>query len=82
MTGKYYRDFGNYTSTTMYIELKRDKTFETDGTAPGLRREGTFEISDSTITFTQDLFFSDGVETSSGTINGKTLTIDGVTYTK
>ena len=82
VTGKYYRDFGNYTSTSMYIELKKDQTFETDGTAPGLRMEGTYKISGSAISFTQDLFFSDGVETSSGTINGKTITIDGAAYIK
>ena len=81
-TGKYYRDFGNYTSTTMYIELKNDKTYATDGTSSVLRMEGTYEINSSDIAFTHDLFFSDDKETVSGTINGKTLTIDGVKYVK
>ena len=80
--GTYYRDFGNYISTTMYIELKKDKTYETDGSSSILRMEGTYEINGDVITFTQDLHFSDGKQTLSGTINGKTLTIDGVKYIK
>ena len=85
--GTYYREFGDYTSTTMYNELKRDMTLHTDGTAPGIISEGMYEINDSVITFVYinplpDTFGGEGEERVSGTINGKTLTLNGVTYKK
>ena len=88
LTGKYCRDFGNYTSSTMYIELKNNKTFETDGTAPGLFLKGTYEISGSNITFTSqiDSVLATALGTSeiivTGTISGGKIKIEGVTYVK
>ena len=87
VSGKYYRDFGNYTSTTMYIELKRDMTYQTDGTAPGIISEGTYEVNGSIIAFyfinpLPDIFGGGGEEKVSGTITGNTITIEGATYKK
>ena len=87
VTGTYYRDFGSYTSSTMYIDLKKDKTYQTDGTAPGLASKGTYETSGTNITFTFENPFnllsqSDTEDTLTGTITGGTLTIEGATYKK
>ena len=89
-TGKYYRDFGGYISTTMYIELKKDKTYETDGTDPNLFTQGTYEISGSDITFAYELDsvladfmgYSDPTLTTTGTISGDAITVEGITYRK
>jgi len=86
VNGKYYREFGNYTSTTMYIELKNDRTFQTDGSDPNLSMEGTYEINGSDITFTfmrissQDPFGAE--DTYAGTISGRTLKVGDITYIK
>jgi hypothetical protein len=87
-TGKYSRDFGNYISTTMYIDLKNDNTYETDGTAPGLFSKGTYEINGSEITFTYELdsalslLLGYSEKTVIGTISDRRLTVEGATYVK
>ena len=89
-TGKYCRDFGGYILTSAYIELKNDKTYETDGTDPNLFSQGTYEISGSDITFTHELDsdlafffgFSDTTLTTTGKISGGVITVEGITYRK
>jgi len=84
VVGRYYRDFGNYTSTTIYIELKSDRTFLTDGSNPNLLREGTYEINGSVITFTftntmlLEMFDLD--DTFVGTISDGAITIGRAIY--
>ncbi|MCL2367045.1 MAG: hypothetical protein FWC75_08415 [Oscillospiraceae bacterium] len=84
VVGRYYRDFGGHTSTTMFIELKRDNTFITDGSDPNLLTEGTYEIDGSVITFTftntviLEMFNLD--DTVVGTIADGAITVGRVTY--
>ena len=86
VTGKYYRDFGDYTSSTMYIDLKRDMTYESDGTAPGVWSQGTYEIDGSIITFIGESAWLDVLENAdgiaTGSIGNRTITIDGAIYRK
>jgi len=80
--GKYYREFNDYISTTMYIELKSNMSFETDGTVPGIPSKGTYKIDGSVITFTFNNVFSGAEETATATISNNKITIEGVVYVK
>ena len=86
VVGKYYREFGSYTSSTMYIELKSDKTYQTDGLGNSLVSKGTYEVSDSIITFTYifdvDHIFGGGERTLTGEITEGTITIEDAVYKK
>ena len=82
VAGKYSRDFGSYAAPDWYIELKKDNTYQTDGIVPEIRSKGTYEVSESVITFKYKNMWDDSDVTVTGTISGGTLTIKGATYKK
>jgi len=84
VTGIYNREFGDYSSSTMYVELKNDMTYKSG--EPKLGSEGTYEINGSVITFTLTtrylLFPGEPGDMITGTIANGVIKVGDTTYKK